>query len=67
MIKAIRDLSANHINWLAGIISAGTGTFILTEMREGPCTFERAEAEARRWLRRSDPTFDVEGIDAAHN
>jgi homoserine dehydrogenase len=50
VIKAIREgLSANRINWVAGIIN-GTGNFILTEMREKGRTFEDVLAEARRWV-----------------
>jgi homoserine dehydrogenase len=67
VIKAIREgLSANHINWLAGIIN-GTGNFILTEMREKGRTFPDVLAEAQALgYAEADPTFDVEGIDAAH-
>jgi homoserine dehydrogenase len=67
VIKAIREgLSANRINWLAGIIN-GTGNFILSEMREKGRTFEDVLAEAQALgYAEADPTFDVEGIDAAH-
>ena len=67
VIKAIREgLSANRINWVAGIIN-GTGNFILTEMREKGRTFEDVLAEAQALgYAEADPTFDVEGIDAAH-
>jgi homoserine dehydrogenase len=68
VIKAMREgLAANRINWLAGIIN-GTGNFILTEMREKGRDFRRraqAEAQALGYAE-ADPTFDVEGIDAAH-
>ncbi|KHO65543.1 homoserine dehydrogenase [Pseudomonas flexibilis] len=67
VIKAIREgLSANRINWLAGIIN-GTGNFILTEMREKGRAFEDVLKEAQALgYAEADPTFDVEGIDAAH-
>ncbi len=67
VIKAIREgLSANRINWVAGIIN-GTGNFILTEMREKGRTFPDVLAEAQALgYAEADPTFDVEGIDAAH-
>src|SRR5574344_1646132 len=67
VIKAIREgLSGNRINWLAGIIN-GTGNFILTEMREKGRTFEDVLKEAQALgYAEADPTFDVEGIDAAH-
>jgi homoserine dehydrogenase len=67
VIKAIREgLAGNQINWLAGIIN-GTGNFILTEMREKGRTFEDVLAEAQELgYAEADPTFDVEGIDAAH-
>ncbi len=67
VIKAIREgLAGNQINWLAGIIN-GTGNFILTEMREKGRTFEDVLKEAQELgYAESDPTFDVEGIDAAH-
>ncbi|WP_136680409.1 homoserine dehydrogenase [Neptunomonas sp. XY-337] len=67
VIKAIREgLSANRINWLAGIIN-GTGNFILTEMREKGRDFADVLAEAQALgYAEADPTFDVEGIDAAH-
>jgi len=67
VIKAIREgLSANRIQWLAGIIN-GTGNFILTEMKENNRDFDDAlqDAQARGYAE-ADPTFDVEGIDAAH-
>lgn len=67
IIKAIREgLAANHINWLAGIIN-GTGNFILTEMRDKGREFSDVLAEAQALgYAEADPTFDVEGIDAAH-
>ncbi|ARU27012.1 homoserine dehydrogenase [Cellvibrio sp. PSBB006] len=67
IIKAIREgLSANKIEWLAGIIN-GTGNFILTEMRDKGRAFEDVLKEAQALgYAEADPTFDVEGIDAAH-
>jgi len=67
IIKAIREgLSANRIEWLAGIIN-GTGNFILSEMAEKGRSFEDVLAEAQALgYAEADPTFDVEGIDAAH-
>ncbi|MEZ5529675.1 MAG: homoserine dehydrogenase [Porticoccaceae bacterium] len=67
IIKAIREgLSANRIQWLAGIIN-GTGNFILTEMRDKGRAFEDVLVEAQqKGYAEADPTFDVEGIDAAH-
>ena len=67
IIKAIREgLAANKIEWLAGIIN-GTGNFILTEMRDKGRSFEDVLAEAQALgYAEADPTFDVEGIDAAH-
>ena len=67
VIKAIREgLAANRINWLAGIIN-GTGNFILSEMREKGRAFEDVLKEAQALgYAEADPTFDVEGIDAAH-
>ncbi|PKM31258.1 MAG: homoserine dehydrogenase [Gammaproteobacteria bacterium HGW-Gammaproteobacteria-11] len=67
IIKAVREgLAANQINWLAGIIN-GTGNFILTEMRDKGRTFDDVLAEAQALgYAEADPTFDVEGIDAAH-
>lgn len=67
IIKAIREgLVANHINSLAGIIN-GTGNFILTEMSEKGRAFEDVLAEAQALgYAEADPTFDIEGIDAAH-
>jgi len=67
IVKAVREgLTANRIEWIAGIIN-GTSNFILSEMRERGLTFEAVlkEAQARGYAEQ-DPTFDVEGIDAAH-
>ena len=67
IIKALREgLGANRIEWVAGIIN-GTTNFILTEMREKGLAFADALGEAQRLgYAEADPTFDVEGIDAAH-
>ncbi|MBI1421938.1 MAG: homoserine dehydrogenase [Gammaproteobacteria bacterium] len=67
IIKAIREgLAGNHIQWLAGIIN-GTGNFILTEMRDKGRDFNDVLKEAQALgYAEADPTFDVEGIDAAH-
>ena len=67
IIKAIREgLSGNRIEWLAGIIN-GTGNFILTEMRDKGRDFADVLAEAQALgYAETDPTFDVEGIDAGH-
>jgi len=67
IIKAIREgLSANQIEWVAGIIN-GTTNFILTEMRARGLPFAEVLAEAQRLgYAEADPTFDVEGVDAAH-
>jgi homoserine dehydrogenase len=67
IIKALREgLSANRIEWVAGIIN-GTTNFILTEMREKGLAFDDVLKEAQRLgYAEADPTFDVEGIDAAH-
>ncbi len=67
IIKALREgLAANKIDWLAGIIN-GTGNFILTEMAEKQRPFADVLAEAQKLgYAEADPTFDVEGIDAAH-
>ena len=67
IIKALREgLTANRIEWIAGIIN-GTSNFILTEMRSRGVSFELAlkDAQARGYAE-ADPTFDIEGIDAAH-
>ena len=67
IIKALREgLSANKIHWLTGIIN-GTGNFILTEMRDKGRDFDDVLREAQALgYAEADPTFDVEGIDAAH-
>jgi len=67
IIKAIREgLAGNHIQWLAGIIN-GTGNFILTEMKDKGRDFADVLKEAQELgYAEADPTFDVEGIDAAH-
>nr|VFJ49407.1 MAG: homoserine dehydrogenase [Candidatus Kentron sp. FW]VFJ56977.1 MAG: homoserine dehydrogenase [Candidatus Kentron sp. FW] len=67
IIKALREgLSANHIEWVAGIIN-GTGNFILTEMRDKGRNFSDVLVDAQKLgYAEADPTFDVEGIDAAH-
>jgi homoserine dehydrogenase len=67
IIKAVREgLAANQIEWVAGIIN-GTGNFILSEMREEGRGFEDVLKEAQALgYAEADPTFDVEGIDAAH-
>lgn len=67
IVKALREgLTANRIAWIAGIIN-GTSNFILSEMRRTGAAFETVlkEAQARGYAE-ADPTFDVEGIDAAH-
>jgi len=67
IIKALREgLAANRIQWAAGIIN-GTGNFILTEMRDKGRDFDEVLKEAQALgYAEADPTFDVEGIDAAH-
>jgi homoserine dehydrogenase len=67
IIKAIREgLSANRIDWVAGIIN-GTGNFIMSEMAEKGREFDDVLKEAQELgYAEADPTFDVEGIDAAH-
>jgi homoserine dehydrogenase len=67
IVKAVREgLTANRIEWIAGIIN-GTSNFILSEMRDRGLAFDVVlrEAQARGYAE-ADPTFDVEGIDAAH-
>jgi len=67
IIKALREgLTANRIEWIAGIIN-GTSNFILSEMRSRGASFAEVlkEAQARGYAE-ADPTFDIEGIDAAH-
>ncbi len=67
IIKALREgLTANRITWIAGIIN-GTSNFILSEMRDKGLSFEQVLAEAQKLgYAESDPTYDIEGIDAAH-
>jgi homoserine dehydrogenase len=67
IIKALREgLTANRIEWLAGIIN-GTTNFILSEMRSKGLDFGTVLAEAQRLgYAEADPTFDIEGVDAAH-
>ncbi len=67
IIKALREgLTANRIEWVAGIIN-GTTNFILTQMRSHGLSFGAALEEAQRLgYAEADPTFDVEGVDAAH-
>jgi homoserine dehydrogenase len=67
IIKALREgLSANRIEWIAGIIN-GTTNFILSEMRAKGLDFGTALAQAQALgYAEADPTFDIEGIDAAH-
>lgn len=67
IIKALREgLTANRITWIAGIIN-GTSNFILSEMREKGLSFEQVLAEAQKLgYAETDPTYDIEGIDAAH-
>jgi len=67
IIKALREgLAANRIEWIAGIIN-GTSNFILSEMRDKGLPFSAALADAqKRGYAEADPTFDIEGVDAAH-
>ncbi|EPZ15971.1 homoserine dehydrogenase [Thauera terpenica 58Eu] len=67
IIKALREgLTANRIEWLAGIIN-GTTNFILSEMRDKGLSFADALQDAQALgYAEADPTFDVEGVDAAH-
>ena len=67
IIKALREgLTANRIQWLAGIIN-GTTNFILSEMRDKGLNFADVLKEAQRQgYAEADPTFDIEGVDAAH-
>jgi len=67
IIKALREgLTANRIEWIAGIIN-GTTNFILSEMRDKGLSFAAVLQEAQRLgYAEADPTFDVEGVDAAH-
>ena len=67
IIKALREgLTANRIEWIAGIIN-GTSNFILTEMRDKGLPFAEVLAQAQKLgYAEADPTFDIEGVDAAH-
>ena len=67
IIKSLREgLTANRIEWIAGIIN-GTSNFILSEMRDKGASFADVLAEAQRLgYAETDPTFDIEGVDAAH-
>lgn len=67
IIKTLREgMSANRVDWLAGIIN-GTTNFILSEMRDKGLSFAEVLGEAQRLgYAEADPTFDIEGIDAAH-
>ncbi|MDE2118783.1 MAG: homoserine dehydrogenase, partial [Betaproteobacteria bacterium] len=67
IIKALREgLTANRIEWIAGIIN-GTTNFILSEMRDKGLSFDTVLQEAQRLgYAEADPTFDIEGVDAAH-
>jgi len=67
IIKALREgLTANRIEWIAGIIN-GTTNFILSEMRDKGLDFDVVLKEAQRLgYAEADPTFDIEGVDAAH-
>ncbi len=67
IIKALREgLTANRITWIAGIIN-GTANFILSEMREKGLPFAQVLEQAQRLgYAEADPTYDIEGIDAAH-
>jgi len=67
IIKALREgLAANRIEWIAGIIN-GTSNFILSEMRDKGLAFADVLADAQaKGYAEADPTFDIEGIDAAH-
>ena len=67
IIKALREgLTANRIEWVAGIIN-GTTNFILSEMRDKGLPFDQVLRDAQALgYAESDPTFDIEGVDAAH-
>ncbi len=67
IIKALREgLAANRIEWIAGIIN-GTSNFILSEMRDKGLAFAAALKDAqKRGYAEANPTFDIEGVDAAH-
>ncbi|HEU4645292.1 MAG TPA: homoserine dehydrogenase [Burkholderiales bacterium] len=67
IIKALREgLAANRIEWIAGIIN-GTSNFILSQMRDKGAAFATVLAEAQaKGYAEADPSFDIEGVDAAH-
>jgi homoserine dehydrogenase len=67
IIKSLREgLAANRIEWIAGIIN-GTSNFILSEMREKGASFDDVLKQAQQLgYAEADPTFDIEGVDAAH-
>ena len=67
IIKSLREgLAANRIEWIAGIIN-GTSNFILSEMREKGASFDDVLKQAQKLgYAEADPTFDIEGVDAAH-
>jgi homoserine dehydrogenase len=67
IIKALREgLTANRIEWIAGIIN-GTTNFILSQMRDKSWSFQQAlEMAQSLGYAEADPTFDIQGIDAAH-
>ena len=67
IIKALREgLAANKVNWVAGILN-GTTNYILTEMKENNLNFDTALKQAQDLgFAEADPTFDIEGVDAAH-
>ena len=67
IIKALREgLAANRIEWIAGIIN-GTSNFILSEMRDKGLPFAAVLRDAqKKGYAEADPTFDIEGVDAAH-
>ena len=67
IIKALREgLTANRIEWIAGIIN-GTSNFILSEMRDKGLAFDTVLKQAQKLgYAEADPTFDIEGVDAAH-
>ncbi|MGE5522780.1 MAG: homoserine dehydrogenase [Rhodospirillaceae bacterium] len=67
IIKSLREgLTANRIEWIAGIIN-GTSNFILSEMRDKGASFQDVLAQAQKLgYAEADPTFDIEGVDAAH-
>jgi homoserine dehydrogenase len=67
IIKAVREgLTANRIEWIAGIIN-GTSNFILSEMRDKGASFDEVLEEAQKLgYAEADPTYDIQGVDAAH-